>query len=46
MNKLIAFFKKVLEIILDFLFPKAMLILADGDEFATADNKIFYLKEV
>ena len=44
MSKLITFFKRILEIILDFLFSKSMFILADGDTFTTTDNKIFYTK--
>lgn len=46
MNKLILFIKEFIKRLLDILFPKTMFILADGDEFTTVDNKIFYLKEV
>lgn len=44
MNSFIALLKKIIAVILDLLFPKSMFILADGDEFATAGNKIFYSK--
>ena len=44
MNKLILFFKEFIQRLLDILFPKSMFILADGDTFATANNKLFYAK--
>ncbi len=44
MNKLILFIKEFIKRLLDLLFPKTMFILADGDELATADNKLFYSK--
>lgn len=44
MNKLIAFIKNLIKMLWDILFPKSMFILADGDPFTTADNKLFYAK--
>ena len=44
MNKLILFVKEFIKRLLDILFPKTMFLLADGDTFTTADNKILYSK--
>lgn len=41
---MIKFIKKIIQLLLDFLFPKSMFILADGDNLTTANNKIFYSK--
>ena len=45
MNKIIEFFKKLIEIILDILIPKVNYVEADGNIIVTADYKIFNVKE-
>lgn len=44
-EKIIAFFKKLIKIILDMLIPKVNYVTAKGDILVTADHKIFNIKE-
>lgn len=43
-EKIIAFFKRLIKIILDMLIPKVNYVTAKGDILVTADNKIFNVK--
>ena len=43
-EKIIAFFKRLIKIILDMLIPKVNYIEADGNVIVTADYKIFNVK--
>jgi hypothetical protein len=47
MKNIIAFFRKIIELILKMLFDKkeTSLITSDGDELITLDEKIFLIKE-
>ena len=46
MENIIAFFKKIIELILKILFErKTKLNTFDGDELITSDEKIFLIKE-
>ena len=44
-EKIIAFFKRVIKIILDMLIPKVNYVTAKGDIIVTADHQIFNVKE-
>jgi hypothetical protein len=47
MKNIIAFFRKIIELILKMLFDKkeTSLITSDGNELITSDEKIFLIKE-
>lgn len=44
-EKIIAFFKGIIRIILDTLIPKVNYVTAKGDILVTTDRKIFNVKE-
>ena len=45
MKKIINFFKRLINKILDMLIPKVNYVTAKGDIFVTADHKIFNIRE-
>lgn len=44
MDKVISLFKKIIKIILDFLFPKTNFVVSSGDVLVTSDHKLFNSK--